>query len=202
MSRVQSPSPTPTLLSTINQIHFVFLKRAIWGEQRPFCDCLGNQHAVKRVPVMPRRFTGAEGVFVGDIQCAYCPYPKRTRNVFRRRLRKIQSAWRVFDRNFPGPCGGKIQIRRRAFQNFLRAGVELFFGHEAPRGRRLCPSRTSCVLFGFSDALFLAAFEKIKPSFHCSTAGQQPSRAPSCAQQLSAPCSSFRILRVFAYHEP
>src|ERR1700732_4782270 len=52
MSRVRSPSPTPTSLPAKNQIHFVFLKRAICREQsHALRERLGNNHPVKRIPV-------------------------------------------------------------------------------------------------------------------------------------------------------
>jgi hypothetical protein len=57
-----------------NKTHFVFLKNMICREQSHlFRECLGDEHPVKRVPVMHRQCASTQCVFMGDIERLHGP---------------------------------------------------------------------------------------------------------------------------------
>src|SRR5258708_30183462 len=135
-------------------MHFVFLKQAICREQsHPLGERLGNNHPVKRIPVMRRQFTCTQGVFLGDIERLNAPQPLRVGNVFRRRLRKRERAEGELDCDFPCACCRQIQLRGCSRQHLLCHGVESLLGGHAPKEH----ARVEQVLHAFFLA-FLARF--------------------------------------------
>jgi hypothetical protein len=65
-----SPVSHPNFsLSAKNLVHLILLKRAICRQQSHFFnERLGDEHAVKRVPVMHGQSASAQGVLVGDTE--------------------------------------------------------------------------------------------------------------------------------------